>query len=304
MPARDAVDAAACTRFGAAPQAPVRQPRKHLTSGLGYFALFIVAVGFLAANNALLRVMANGVSAEQRAAAAAKKPAEIEIVSIVSPNCASCYNLAGLIASLSENPKVKITNPRTVDVGSTEGVALVNQYQLTRSPAFIIRGQTAKLLASVPGLKSFGQLQNDAFVGSNVPAPYAELTTGKIRGTFEATYITEKSCQECYDPTINRQALAQLGMTPATEKTVDRTDPDGQKLVKQYALTSTPTMILTGDLAAYVGFDTLWTNNVGTIEPDGVYVFRTAQDRMGTYYDLTTKKVVTPPATDTNTSTP
>lgn len=304
MPAHDAVDSTGCTRFGHVPPTPVRRSRKNLLPGLGYFALFVVAVAFLVINNSLLRVMAKNVSAQQRATAAAQKPAEIETIAIISPNCANCYNIGSFITNLGANKKVKISNPRTVDSNSTEGVALINQYKITRSPAFIIKGEAGKLVAALPDIKSFGQLQGNVFVGSNVPAPYADLMTGKIRGEFAATYITEKSCQECYDPTINKQALAQLGMIPTTEKTVDRTDPDGKKLVKQYALTTTPTIILTGDLAAYTGFDALWKNGVGTIEPDGAYVFRSAQDRMGTYFDLTAKKIVAPPPTNTNTSTP
>lgn len=304
MSAHDTVDVTGCTRFAPPPEAPIRRPRKHLTKGLGYFALFISAVALLAANNSLLWVMAKNVSAEQRAAAEAQKPVEIETIAIVSPNCATCYNINSLITNLGSNPKVKISNPRTVDIGSTEGVALVNQYKITRSPAFLIKGETKKLLTIVPGLKSFGQLQGDVFVGSNTPAPYADLMTGKLRGEFAATYITEKSCKECYDPTINKQALAQLDMNPTTEKTVDRSDADGKELVKKYSLTTTPTIILTGDLAAYVGFDAIWKNGVGTIEPDGAYVFRSAQDRMGTYYDLTTKKIVAPPPANTNSATP
>lgn len=308
MPSPDAADPTTCTRFGPVPQIPPGRPRKKLSSGLGHFGLFVAAVAFLAMNNTLLRVMAKDITAQQRAAAAAKKPAEISIVAVVSPDCTACYNVTNLIANLGANQNVKITGSRTVDIGSTEGAALIKQYTLTRSPAFIIRGQTEKMLAAVPGLKSLGQLRGDVFVGSNAPAPYVDIAVGKVRGTFTATYITEKSCKECYDPTINRQALAQFGMTAAAEKTIDRTDPDGQKLIKQYAITSTPTIVLTGDLAVYAGFDQAW-KTVGTIEPDGTHVFRSGQKLMGTYYDLTTKKTVVPPkssgsAGNTNAATP
>lgn len=294
MPTSKTADQTACSRFGPGPQVPPR-PKRHLPQGLGYFILFVLTVSFLAANTSFLQAMAKNVAAEQRAADEAKKPAAITTVALVTPQCAICYNVTGLVSSLGASPKVKISNPQIVDVASPEGKALASQYKLTRAPALIIRGQTEKLLASLPQFKSFGQLQNDVFVGTSLPSPYLEVATGKIRGSFAATYITEKGCQECYDPTINRQSLAQFGMKPEQEKIVDRTDPEGQKLVKQYAITTTPTLILTGDLAAYVGFDAVWKNNVGTIEPDGAYVFRTAQDRMGTYYDLTKKKVVVPP---------
>lgn len=304
MSPAETVDPMACSRFGANVPPVVQQPRRHLTKGLGYFFLFVAAVIFLTINNAFLRTMASEINEQQQAAEEAKKPAEVETIAIISPNCSACYNIMGLITNLNTNKNIKITNTQTIEVGSTAGVAIVNQYALTRSPAFIIKGQTEKLLAAVPGLKSFGELQGDVFVGSKIPAPYADLMDGKIRGEFAATYITEKGCKECYDPTINKQALQQLGMIPTTEKTVDRLDPEGRELVKKYKLTTSPTIILTGDLAAYEGFDKIWQPNVGTIEPDGAYVFRSAQERMGTYYDLMAKKIITPPPAKTNTSTP
>lgn len=301
-PARDAVDVKTCSHCGPTPQPTTRRPQKHTGRGLGYFVLFVIAAALFATNSSFLRAMAKDVSTQKRTAEEAERPAEVETVAILSTDCSTCYNIAALFANLGSNKTVKITNTRTLDVNSAEGAAIVNQYQLTRSPAFIIRGQTQKLLASVPGLKSFGQIQNDVFVGSNVPAPYMELGTKKLRGMFTATYLTEKNCKECYDPTINRQALAQFGMKPDTEKTIDRTDPEGEKLIKQYSITSTPTMILTGDMSAYPGFDSAW-KTVGTIEGDGAHVFRSGQSQMGTYYDLTAKKVVVPP-TNTNTAKP
>jgi hypothetical protein len=139
-------------------------------------------------------------------------------------------------------------------------------------------------------------------VGSSLPAPYLEIASEKIRGDFDVTYITEKSCPTCYHPSVNRAALKQLGMVPVNEQTVDRSDQEGKNLVKQYNLTTTPSIILTGDLAAYAGFDKIWTQNVGTIEPDGAYVFRQGQALMGTYFDLTTNKAVNT-KTDTNANT-
>ncbi len=286
-----------CTRFDAAhQQAQARRSRKRAPKGVGYFALFIVAAALLSVNSAFLRVMAKNVSAEQRAAEEASKPANVDSIAIVSSSCTNCYDVNALMSNIGTNPTVNMASTRTVDEGSPEGVSLINQYVLTRLPAFIIRGQTQKLLTALPGLASFGQLNGDAFVGSKVPAPYLDLISTKVRGEFTVTYITEKQCTECYDPTINRQALAQFGMKAASEKTVDRTDPEGLKLVKQYAITTTPTIILTGDMAAYEGFDGAW-KNVGTVETDGAYVFRSGQTLMGTYYDVATKKPVVPATT-------
>ncbi len=268
---------------------------------LGYFALFVAAAVFLASNNSLLSGMTASIAAERRAAEEAAKPAAVEAITITSADCTGCYNVANLLTALQATPTVSVSGIRTVDVDSTEGALLVGEYQLTRVPAFIIRGEAEKALSALPRFARFGELVGSDFVGSRVPAPYRELESGTIRGTFEVTYLTEKSCSECYDPTVNRQSLARFGMTPSDEKTIDRSDSEGQKLVRQYNITTTPTIIMTGDLAAYEGFDRVWAG-VGTVEPDGAYVFRTGLSQLGTYYDLTTRTVVPPPQTNTNTT--
>ena len=271
--------------------------------GLGYFAIFVMAAAFLAVGSTTLQAMAANVRTTKRQAAAAARPADVKVTILVASGCTQCYNVTNLTTGLSQSKGVKVNDLRTVDYATPEGSALVQQYDIQRIPAFIVLGETDKMMTSLPQLKSYGQLQNKDFVGVNLPAPFVEVATGKVRGEFDATFITEKQCPTCYDPTINRQALKQLSMTPRSEKTVDRLDAAGQKLVKQYRLTTTPTVILTGDLSAYGGFDQIW-KNVGTIEPDGAYVFRSGQDLMGTYYDLITKKVVVPKKADASTPTP
>lgn len=261
--------------------------------------VFLIAVAFFSANTAILQATTNDIIAEQRAAEEAKKPAEVEAIAVVTPRCTFCYDVMRLIDGLEQNQKVAMTASRSVDAASAEGAALIKQYQITRSPFFILRGQTEKLLAGLPTLKAYGQLQGNDFVGAKLPPPYVDLVSGATLGTFEITYITEKACKECYDPTINRQALRPFNMVPAKETTIDRTDIDGQRLIKQYNITTTPTIILTGDLDIYDGFNEAW-KGVGTIESDGAYVFRSGQDLLGTYYDLVAKKTIVPKKTESN----
>ncbi|MBI4089923.1 MAG: hypothetical protein HY421_00805 [Candidatus Kerfeldbacteria bacterium] len=301
-------DDLACSRFVQPPSTPTSslpKPSQARRFGLSYIVLSIVAAALLTANATILQAMSSDLQTQKRQAQEASKPAEIELTAVTAPSCQNCFNLISLLGSLSANEKVKVVKTETVDYASAAGASIVKQYNLERAPAFIIKGETDKFLTAVPTVKSYGVLQDGDFVGKNTPAPYVETATGKVRGEFQVTYITEKQCAECYDPTVNRQALGQLGMRPTSETTVDRADPDGQKLVKQYSLTTTPTVILTGDLAAYVNFDQVW-KNVGTAEPDGAYVFRSGQALMGTYYDLVTKKAIAPKndETNTNTSTP
>lgn len=194
---------------------------------------------------------------------------------------------------MKNNAKMNVTASNAVDARTKEGQALVKEFGLTRIPSLIIRGETAKMLKALPGLSSLGALQGDVFVGNITPAPYRDLASNTVRGEFSATFITDNSCSACYKTTSHLNALAQLGMKPTTQTTVDRADAEGKKLIKEYAITSVPTILLKGDFAAYSSFENVW-KNVGTVEADGMHVFRSGQAQMGTYFDLASNKVVVP----------
>lgn len=291
-----------CNRFhGGTPPAASRPHRPPQFQGFGFFALFLIASVFFALNSKTLFAMDKSVSTQKRQTEEAKKPATVEVTAIVAPTCAACNSLASFMTTMTSNPNVRVVTSNSVDYASPEGAALVKQYNLARVPTLVIRGQVEKLLVALPGLKGYGQTIGDTLVGTNIVAPYVDIASGKVRGEFLATYVTEKQCATCYDPTVNRQSLLRLGLKPTTEKTIDRNDANGQKLVKQYKLASTPTLVLSGDLTAYSGFDTIW-KQVGTIESDGAYVFRNDKALMGTYYDLATKKPVAPKTAATKTT--
>lgn len=271
-------------------------------AGLGYFTLFLAAVALFSVGATTLRAMDASVQKAKQQAVEDQRPANVSITTLLASDCAPCYDASKLTDAIAQDKKVNITSTKTVKTASPEGAALIRQYNLQRAPAMIVRGDVEKLLKILPQLQTYGQRQDKDFVGRALPAPYRELASGKIRGEFDVTYLTEKQCKECYDPTINRQILARFGMIPRSEKTIDRSDADGQQLVQQYSVTTTPTVLLNGDLKAYSDFETAW-KSVGTIEPDGTHVFRTGQEQMGASYDLAAKKVVAAKKNETLTNT-
>ena len=261
---------------------------------IGHIALFVVVGGVMAVNAVLLAQMNNKVSTDKKAVEEAAKPAEIELTILTAPACAECYDVAQLTAPL-KSEQVKLTKEETVEYTSDAGVELIKKYQVTRVPTVLVRGQTAKLFDAASFIQNLGtQAEDGTLVVTNVPAPYLEVASGAIKGKFTATYITDKACKECYDPQLHVRALAGLAMKPSTEKTVDRADEPGQALLNKYKITSTPTLVLTGDLEAYPRFGQVW-EQVGTIEKDGAHIFRAGQPLMGAYHDLKTGKIVKPP---------
>ena len=77
------------------------------------------------------------------------------------------------------------------------------------------------------------------------------------------------------------------------ENKVDISSAEGKALVEKYAIKKVPTVVISGDLREYEGFDTVW-GQVGSIEEDGTYVFRQLEvlSQNIVYKDLTTGEVV------------
>lgn len=262
--------------------------------GLG-FSLLVLALGALfVLNTRTLWAMQSGVRAEQREAIEASRPANLDVTVILPTDCPRCYDASRLTNALRTNAGIKVLSEKTLNADAPEGQSLVTELAVTQLPAVVMRGEIDKTLTAAAYLTAYGQRSSDGrFVASLLPPPFVEAKTGKVRGLFEALYLTDKTCQECYDPTGHRTALANIGLVPATETTVDRRDKTGQALIKQYGIESVPTLLLRGDLAVYQNLQRIWAG-VGTIETDGTFVFRTGQAQMGTYYDLKTKQLVKP----------
>ena len=64
-------------------------------------------------------------------------------------------------------------------------------------------------------------------------------------------------------------------------------------MIKQYALTKIPTIVLSGDIALYEKLTSVWSQ-VGTVETNGSYVFRSTEVLGVPYYDLEKEEVVIP----------
>ena len=260
----------------------------------GHLALFILVLGLMGINATFLFGADRKVQAEKRLAEEAAKPAELEITVLSAPACTECVDMNELLTPLRNTEKVHIGKEETIEYTSDKGAELVKKYAVMRVPTILVKGDTAKLFDVASFVQNLGtQAEDGTLVITNVPAPYVDVASGAVKGKFTATYLTDKVCKTCYDPALHSRALAGLAMKPTEEKFVDKNDAAGKRLIAQYAIMSTPTVLLSGDLAEYPRFTQVWPT-VGTVEKDGTHVFRQGQELMGVYHDLKTGKIVTP----------
>lgn len=270
------------------------RPSRVATLPVGRLLLILVTVGAMLAGSAQLWTWQRSVDRKQAEVRTAAQPATVEVTELTALGCAECAKATNLEAVLKGNAAVRLDAWRSVDYASADGKTLAQAHGLTRVPSAVVTGETAKLQQKVQAFAALGSPHADGSLAvSNLPAPYLDIASGQVRGRVTLTLIADARCSTCYDPNRHPDILKQFGLSPDV-RTVDRSDADGKKLVRQYGITVDPTYILTGDLAAYPSLVQLWST-VGTVEPDGAYVFRSGVAQMGTYYDLTKRTTVTPP---------
>lgn len=225
------------------------------------------------------------------------KPPSFALTTIAPENCPECFTTAPLIDALKKQ-NVSVSSERFLNASDPEAQQLITQHTIEKLPTLIIKGDFEKQEPLKKQLETIGAVTDDIFVWTQVQPPYKEIATGNVRGRFFVTYVTDTKCKTCYDVMRHEQAMANLGLKAADDSVVDIGSTEGKKLQKQYALTAVPTIILTGDLGEYNSLEAVW-QSVGTKEKDGAYIFREngiVASQMGTYRNLKTGKIVTPPA--------
>lgn len=220
----------------------------------------------------------------------------ISVISLQKSNCVQCSNMTTLLELLKKQMSIK--DVKNIDIDSSEGKTLTKKYNISIVPTLIF-DQEAVLYPTIAQVwNNVGTIESDgSLVMRNVNPPYYSIPQGKVKGLVSVTYLQDNSCKECYNVSINRLILRQLGLTLDQEKTVDIYSPQAQGLITKYKITKIPTIVLTGDTDTYPSLTKVW-KEVGSVESDGTYVLRNIEIFEQPYKDLVQKKVITPvPAT-------
>ena len=223
----------------------------------------------------------------------AQRPANLDLVILTDSTCLDCFDVSSLIETVIRQENVKINSEKIVEITSPEGIALIDKYNITKAPTFIVSGEIekdAKLKALSPQL---GEIIGDTFILRQVGAPYILPSSGDIKGRIKWVMLTDTSCTQCYDVTRHEAILGQFGVPTQDKQLLNSNSSEGRELIAEYKIKLLPTIILTGDLELYQALKAVWPQ-VGTVEKDGTYVFREGVKQMGIYKDLTTNKVIEP----------
>lgn len=204
--------------------------------------------------------------------------------------CAKCFNVSSVLDQIQH--VVKVSNMTRVSYKDPHAKALIKKYNISRVPSVILSKDAELYLVVNRSWNSLGTWEEDgSMVLRSIPPPYLDPATGTTSGLITLTYLTDSSCADCYNVSIHKEVLAQLGVVFGKEERIDASSLQGKELITRYSIKAIPTILLPKESEKYPLLDQVWAQ-VGTIEEDGTHVFRVLE-ALGNikWRDITTGKV-------------
>ncbi len=207
----------------------------------------------------------------------APKTSQLTVTVVTPPDCEDCFDAATFAAAVQQLPLTNVTSEYAAH-DSIKGQQLIKEYQLTRLPAAVVTGETENL--AIPGFTK----ANNAYVYTETPPPYYDLSIGGVVGRVDVTFIVDPGCPSCFDIKQFGTQLNQAGVSTGREKTLNYNDAEARTLIEKYSIKTVPAMLMTKDALAYEIIAQAWPQ-VGTQEADGTLVLR---NMTPPYRDLST----------------
>lgn len=268
-------------------------PKKNPTQTLQFIAIILVLTVVL--NVLGMALFTFTVNAKINMAIEQSAPQSGSLTLIVPSDCSQCGELSQERQTFT-NLNVVINDEVRIDATSDEAQQLITSKKISKLPAMIfvadkkIREDIIKS-AQESGANKLGETE---LVWETKSAPYLNVANNEIAGLVHITYITDSNCENCYDVvSTQRGALGRFGLGISSEDIIDISSEKGAELLKTYAITQVPTLILSSEAGVYETLMQVWPQ-VGTQEADGSYVFRELEAINGVYKNLTTGKIINP----------
>jgi hypothetical protein len=223
-------------------------------------------------------------------AATKKIMGKVSSIIIKDDNCEVCTDFNLAIQSLKQNG-VFVDNEEEIDFSGIKAKELIDKFDIKKLPVLLLSDDIDAYPEIAQSLSQSGPKKQGYYIIES-QAPYIEAESGKLRGLVDLTLLDDSSCSECYDVEVHKSIIARLGLAIDEEEKIDASSEKGKQLISQYDIESVPTVVLTGDLEIYEGFNAVWVQ-VGTVEDDGAYVFRTitAMGSSMVYKDVATGEI-------------
>jgi len=196
----------------------------------------------------------------------------VNLKEIFDSSCTECASPSNIQKQL-ESLGVKIGNYEKIDYLSIEGQQLIKESNINFLPVTFVSKDIEEYWWVFSKIKDFLTANEKYYFFKEPIAPYKEISTGKIKGKVNMTYITNKSCEDCFNVTQLKDVFSGIGIYIFNERYVDVDNVEGKNLLKIYNITAIPTVVMSSEINDYSSLKEM-LEQVGTFENDNTYVFR------------------------------
>lgn len=213
----------------------------------------------------------------------------VSMIYILNSECSECADSMEIVEGL-EYTGVVIPNKRTIEYSSKEGMELIEKYDVEKLPTIIFDKEVELYKNVRSGWFYYGSIEEDAYVLRTVTPLYYNVKEGTTDGFVDAVFLTDKSCETCYDVQLHEQLLSRIDIKFGIKDYVDVSEPRGIQFIQKYNITAVPTVILSSELGDYISA-TITIENFLSVESDGSYVFRNFDEWKAIYKDLSSGEI-------------
>ena len=215
----------------------------------------------------------------------------VSVIFLVKSDCDDCTDLNGFVEGL-ESTGILMGNKRVVEYSSQEGQYIINRYNIDSIPTVILDSSAGDYQNIRSGWQVYGSIEEDAYVMRKISPPYYSISKQDMVGYVDVIYLTDESCEECYDPELHDMILERIDVVYGKKRHVDISTNKGKNFVDLYNIRFVPTIILSNNLGEYYNAQSIF-DQYFTLEEDGFYVFRNFEEWNGiTYKDFTTGELL------------
>ncbi|MFH1750759.1 MAG: hypothetical protein ABH863_03715 [Candidatus Micrarchaeota archaeon] len=231
---------------------------------------------------------------------------KVSVITVYDKNCFNCRDATVPISSAAVNYSELGETFREVGIGisqdieyeanSTQGREIIAKYNITRLPVIVLSKDIEAYPELSIALANISTKEEDGnYVLRKINPPYMDIASGEEMGLLTIIYLKAgSSCDpDCYDYTIHRTALLNLGVSGQTEYFYDYDSFLGKNLTSTYNITKVPTILISPEVKDYPAFMAVY-KQIGDFEKDGWFVFRNFNVLEGAwYFDLLTNSTST-----------
>jgi hypothetical protein len=207
------------------------------------------------------------------------------------PSCPDCYDLGQYVVALNDTVNMEVERVSAQDFPFTPQrlPAMAFNKTLEEYPDLLLNWTAVGNITTVPD----GRYAGVWYILPSFSPPYYITANKSVAGRVTVTYLTMRSCGECYNTTLLRTLIDSSRITVGTERTLDVETPAGGALAARYNITRVPAMVMDAQASYYPTLRPGW-DVVGTVEQDGSFVLRNLQRLNVTYYDLQSRTIMRP----------